>query len=357
VHLRALALALLCAAPTLATPIEPLLSAHGWGHPSRLPALDRVAAQLTTRLAQGADQATATAHLTFLLAHEGIADAIVTPFTVRHQTPEQLQQTLPGLLPRLSRQQPPTHFGFHQQTSGAQTITAAVLIHRGITFAPPLPRSATPGTVLKLTGTLRRGYYRPRIIVAPPNQPIRERPAWTTQRQAQINLYLDAGPGVYGVEVLANSQHGPVALANQRLYVGVPPPPRPVVHLRPTGGGLHTLRALLDVHRQHQRLPALRPHAGLQAIAQAHANELAGGATLDHASPNTGTLATRLRAAHVPAWLSAENLAHAPDAHAAWRAFLDSPGHARNLVLPQLTHLGLARAGQHWVLAMAAIAP
>lgn len=372
-----------------------LLAHHGFAAPARLPDLDAVAAELGRRLAGsaggavGADPQTAAAHLRFVLSRAAVGDAEVVPFVVPLRapragpgeapdaTPGEVAAGAPGgwarhgaqvwapLLARLDRQRPPTHLGLAwlphaggapgPDRADAGTL-AAVLVHRGLSLDAPLPEALPVGSRFRLAGDLRPGYFRPWVVVAPPGQPILQRPAWTESRRAEVNLYFDAGPGVYGVEVLAESQAGPVVLLNQRVYVGVAPPTRPTVVLRPEAGrGAHDLWARVDAWRTAAGLLPLQPHPDLSAAAVAHAAELARTGRLSHASADTGTLKTRLRARGLKPRLAAENLAEAADAGAAFAAFLDSPGHARNLLLPELTHGAAAVQGRFWVLTLAAL--
>ena len=350
-----LAAVILLAAPP---PVDALLAAHGLGHPERTARLDAVAAGLAARLggATAPDPHTATGHLGWLMHRQGLGDAVVYPFTLRHRDAAAVAPALARLVAGIDRKQPPTHLGWATRTVAGEQVTALVLVHRGVRFDAPLPQTAAVGAVLKLKGALRRGYYRPRVVVQPPAGAIRERPAWTTARELEVNVYLDAGPGPYGVEVIADSVDGPVVLVNHRVYAGEAPPARPTVKLAPADADTawHLL-ALVQRHRAAAGLPALKPHGVLVRIAGEHAADLARRGRLTHRSPASGTLRTRLKAAGLATGLSAENLAQAPHARAALEAFRRSPGHARNLLLPQMTHAGVARLGDLWVLAMAAL--
>lgn len=366
-----LAFGLLGAPPGFAAPVpllgapsitvERLLEAHGWGAPQRDERLDAVAAELAWRLAGPVDgpvPPALDAHLAHILAVHGISDAQVYPFTVRYRASEGLAGELPGLLGRLDRRLPPTHFGVGSHGIGATVTTTVLLVHRGVDFGGPLPRIVEQGAIVPLSGRLRRGYFRPRVLVAPPGDaPVRERPAWATDRRVEVGLYFDAGPGVYGIEVVADSQYGPVVLDNHRVYVGVRPPDHPTVAIKPTGARIGdrstTLARAINGWRVGRGRKALALDPDLNAVAARHAEELAARRSLVHASPDTGTLITRLRAKGLVFERVAENLAEAADPDAALQAFLDSPGHKRNLMLPGLTHMGVAAVGRYYVVAMA----
>ncbi|MCB9541926.1 MAG: CAP domain-containing protein [Myxococcales bacterium] len=340
--------------------VERLLDAHGWGVPARDPALDAAAAALAARLAGPVDGAVGEvsgATLAFVLAEAGVGDAQVHPYTVRYRASEALDERLPALLSRLDRRLPPTHYGVGSHGIGSTVTTTWLVVHRGVAFDPAPPRTAPPGSLLPLRGELRRGYFKPRVLVAPPGgAPVRVRPAWAAERAVEVTLYFDAGPGTYGVEVVAESQYGPVVLYNRPIHVGVEPPARPVVRLGPAVGAQEpgaALVGLINRHRAERGLGPLVAHPALGAVAAEHAAELARRRSLLHASPDTGTLATRLRAQGFVFERIAENLADAADPRAALQAFLDSPGHARNLLLPGLTHVGVGVEGRFFAVALA----
>lgn len=350
--------------PALRAPsitVERLLETHGWGGPQRDARLDAVAGELAFRLAGPVDgpvPAAIDAHLAHILASHGVSDAQVYPFTVRYRASEGLASKLPGLLGRLDRRLPPTHFGVGSHGIGSTVTTTVLLVHRGVEFADPLPRAIGPGTILPLSGELRRGYFRPRVLVAPPGDaPVRERPAWAADRRVEVALYFDAGPGVYGIEVVADSQYGPVVLDNHRIYVGIDPPAHPTLALQPTAQATQDRAAALaraiNGWRRARGRTALTIDPDLSAVAAHHADEVAARRSLLHGSPDTGTLITRLRARGVRFERVAENLAEAADPQTALRAFLDSPGHKRNLMLRDLSHMGVAVVGRFYVVAMA----
>ncbi len=334
------------------------LSAHGWGRPARSPTLDGVAAELAARLAGPVGEAPPVggrAHLDFLLAEAGVTDAQIEALTVRHRDAGGFEARLPGLLGRLDRRHPPTHLGLATRAADGALTSTVLLVHRGATLDAPLPQRAPPDTTLAVRGALRRGYFAPRVLVAPPRGPVRELPARTPTRRLDATVALDAGPGIYGVEIVADSEAGPVVLHNARIYVGVGPPALPVVRLRPAPGDAAPAAALADLiarHRATLGLPPLIWHPALADIAREHARDLARAGTLAHTLPDTGTLVTRVRARGLRARWVAENLAVADDAGAALAAFLHSPGHARNLALPGLSHLGIGVEGRYYVVAL-----
>jgi tetratricopeptide (TPR) repeat protein len=96
---------------------------------------------------------------------------------------------------------------------------------------------------------------------------------------------------------------------------------------------------------------ALEIHPVLELIAQHHSEELAAAELVGHDSPVFGIGFTeRLRHACAAPTFSAENVARVGEPMAAVAAFLDSPGHRRNLLDPryQQVGIGLAQRAREW---------
>lgn len=342
-------LALLLGAPG----IESLLAAHGWGRPQRTPSLDEAAAALARRVDLQADGQIAAGQLRFVLEEAGVVDAQVVPFVATRPAQR------PTLLTRLDRRAPPTHLGVARIERDGQRIEAALLVHRGFRSDAPLPRAQTAGA-FSVSGTLRPGYFSPRLIVAPPARAVRDRPVAAAGRRVSGVVRLDAGPGIYRVELVAESQYGPVVLVNHRVFVDVPVPQRPTVRLRPPtdfDAPALLLTAWINDLRQHNRRLPLAVHPRLVEVAARHAADLRAQGRLAHFSADSGSLTTRLKAAGVATRRVAENLAEADDPRGAIRALLDSPGHKRNLLLRDMTHIGVGVSGRYYAVVLARISP
>lgn len=356
-------------APSQAGPnlsFQSLLSQHGYADVRADAALSEAAAALLARLGgEEVDPQTASAHLKWLLARRGIADVQVRPF-VRHTSGPlpaatggwgEAQRTalISAVAPAISqidRRRPPTHFGLALR---GQSL-ALLLVHRGFVADAAIPQSPAPDATVRLSGALRPGYFAPWVMWAAPGRAIERLSLSAADRRIDRTFTFDAGPGIYGLELLADSQEGPVVLLNQRLYVGVEPPSQPVVILRPDRSAqAHVLWRQVQDWRLAAGLSPLVPVAALHQVAQGHAESLARAGRLSHVSADSGNLRSRLARVGIFPTLAAENLAHAPDAHSAFAAFLESPGHAQNLLLPQINAGGVAVHRDYWVLALAAL--
>src|SRR5690606_5615224 len=95
-----------------------------------------------------------------------------------------------------------------------------------------------------------------------------------------------------------------------------------------------TLTAMLNAARASEALPQLRRDPRLDAVAQAHARQMAKRGTLAH-DAGDGDPEARLEAAGIDVGegdVVGENVAHAGSAASAHRALWASPSHRANLV-------------------------
>ena len=343
--------------------LESLLSAHGWGPVSVDQSVVRAANELARRIGRsrrGREPNALGKTVQFLMAKHDLSDATVTPFIMHHHKSQNGHDQIARVLARLERRTPPTHYGVGQHTGADRATTVILLVHRGVVLKQPLPRALSLGEKIVVKGRLRRGYFRPRVLIAPPHgRPVHERPAWTAKRSVEAEIETAFGTGPYGIEIVADSQYGPVVLNNHIAYVGVEAPQMPVVRLTAPHrsesqvGEKGRLLSALNRHRSEHGVSVLQEDNRLTQAALEHATEMARRKTVSHTSPNTGNLVMRLRGLGLDPVAVAENLAEASDASAAMHAFQDSPGHARNLILPGMTHVGIAVVGRYYAITLA----
>ena len=132
-----------------------------------------MALEITTLLGEsqaGDDPESAGGHLRFVASKYRISDQQITPMTIRHQTEADLLNHFPKLINRLERRFKPTHFGIGQHRGPRGITSTILLIHRGFETSSSPSSQTVPGDHVALSGRLRRGYFRPRLIVSPPSQ-------------------------------------------------------------------------------------------------------------------------------------------------------------------------------------------
>ena len=339
-----------------------LLEKHGWGQVRQDPSLTDAAQEMATVFGEsieGGEPDSAGGHLRFVLEKYSISDVHVIPFTVRHQARKDALNHFPRLLARLERRLAPTHMGVGSHMGPGGWTTTILLVHRGVELASPLPGTAKHGARLRVAGVVRRGYFKSRLLISTPHLAgVQESPEFRRNRRVEVDVHFNAGPGRYDLEIVADSQYGPVVLNKRSVYVGVPAPKLPLIRLKPPIRGSQVddpaerLMSMVNAHRVSHQVRPLVWDEQLAKVSREHAAEMSRRRVLAHGSPNTGTLVTRLRRAGVSVSAVAENLAEAGDEGSAFRAFLDSPGHARNLLLPGMTHMGIGVVGRYYALTL-----
>ena len=352
------------ASPNLS--LEKSLENHGWGrvtYESRLADAARELGQIIAHSESGIDPDALGQRLAFTLARHHVVDAQFVPFTVGPISDPDIKPLIPTLLSRLNHREPPTHYGHFVYSSDDKYFVTILLIHRGAALSGTLPRKASLDENVHIVGRLERGYYQPRLIVHSPLDGFTEQPDDRHGRNFGFEFGFEHGPGPYRLEVVAGSQYGPVVLVQHTIHVQQPVPKLPLIKLHPrtkTGTANAPVTRMLELinsHRVIHGLPPLNKNTDLMEIAQGHAEELSKRQSLSHASPESGTLTTRVRKRGLAPALVAENLANASSPEAAFRSFQGSPGHARNLLIDDLTDVGVGHIGRYFVVTLASILP
>jgi uncharacterized protein YkwD len=129
-------------------------------------------------------------------------------------------------------------------------------------------------------------------------------------------------------------------LGNARLVADPPPPPA-----QPAADPAAEVVASANVTRAAAGLPPLTMHPSLQQAALGHSRDQAARNTMSHTGSDGSTVGDRLTAAGYLWWTCAENVASGyATPSAVMDAWLASAGHRRNIVNPDVVHVGVAVA-------------
>lgn len=128
--------------------------------------------------------------------------------------------------------------------------------------------------------------------------------------------------------------------------------PAPVAQQTQTGGSAATV---VNGIRAGANVPGVTRSRVLDGVAKAHANDMATNNFFGHTGSNGSNVAQRVKAAGYKWCAVSENVATGYSAQAraieSWRVL---SGHYRNMVNPKARDFGLARAGNYWVMVLAA---
>ena len=98
---------------------------------------------------------------------------------------------------------------------------------------------------------------------------------------------------------------------------------------------------LINQARAEAHLPALAYDERLSETARAHSEDMFENKYFAHDSPTVGNLAERMAKAGIKAKKFSENIADNQDLLAAHQELMDSPGHRKDILDPDLTRVGV----------------
>jgi hypothetical protein len=104
---------------------------------------------------------------------------------------------------------------------------------------------------------------------------------------------------------------------------------------------------IISQYRAEHGLGPLRLDPTLMRLAAEHSRRQADRDTMSHALPGEGSFSSRIAAGGFQASMAAENVAAGQDSFAeVFRAWQKSPGHNKNMLLPNISLMGIAVAVQ-----------
>ena len=247
------------------------------------------------------------------------------------------------------RRAAPTHYGLAVTgTTGAQRA-GLIFVRRGAELSR-FPKMLETGDGFLLNGRLAKGLKKPSLLVAAPNGHVSE---YTPRYEHGIFWHLvrfGEGPGRYIVEVQAVDRYGAQVLSLMEVHAVAHGEPLkvPVTRLRPpprepesTEAAENRALQLINRSRKQAGLAQLAGSARAAAEARSHAKDMALRGFFGHVSPTRGGLSRRLKRAGLSVSLARENVAIAPSPEWAHTELLRSPSHLRNILDPDVTHVGV----------------
>jgi uncharacterized protein YkwD len=236
--------------------------------------------------------------------------------------------------------------------AGAASSILVVVAAEPLVEIDPPPRWLPQEAVLTFGGRLLPGFVGLRALLADPSGGVREI-AVTVDAAGRFRgaLPIGSAPGRYVFELTAErGDRGPLVLYLLSIELSSSPPPEPGADAGEVGAtsepsaAEERMAALVAQFRAERGLPALRRDAALDAVARAHAEDMARNGFFGHVSPTRGDLDDRLRAGRANLARAGENLAFGPSAEAAFGSLLESPAHRANFLDPTFDRFGLAAA-------------
>lgn len=285
------------------------------------------------------------------LRNRGVTDAAMVPFSAigsAKEVPAGLLQFLDNGV-ALNRY---THFGLGVAISqDRQKVITTLLIGRRPARLDPLPVCPETGSRFTLQARLREDYNYPRMLLGLPKGGVESEDLLYEAGVWRGTVKLDAGRGIYQLELIVQGPSGPAVAALVPLYVGVAPDALPVVRGRPAparynnpGESERALMQLINQARAKQNLPPLQLDEQLSVVAREHSLQLLVDRHAVHRTAASGALADRLQKRNVVFMRALENVALGSSPEAAHERILESPGHRLNVLDPGVQRLGVGVA-------------
>lgn len=216
----------------------------------------------------------------------------------------------------------------------------------------PLARVANLRQTIHIRGHLRAAWHEISAIVLRPDGTLDTVQPTINGDDVQVAIETGNRIGALEMQLVGTGPEGPGKLVQVRIDVGQYPPREASFQLAPDESAIQTADAasayaftLVNRDRKEHGLPALQWDLQLAGIAREHSADMRDHNFFAHQSPSTGLHVDRLRAAGYRSVASAENLAHNVSLFEAERGLMHSLGHRRNLLDPDVTHIGLGVAG------------
>lgn len=252
-------------------------------------------------------------------------------------------------------------------TGEAPQATVVVLLSRRLLLVGPVPRQRPSGSQLMLTGTTQdKTISRITVSARCPAGSVVQRRVLLDHGHFMAAIPVGRTPGDLQLELLVERGKGPEVAATFPVQVLPVPALKDVTaegHVAPQEAAPATPRAqrstaghaagtsqvadllalVWGVRASHTLgLPTVSQQ--LMLVAQQHADDMAQHHFFAHVSPTTQDVTHRLKALHEPYMHVVENIAADADLPSAFAQWQQSPGHLRNLLDPQVDHIGVGLA-------------
>ena len=308
--------------------------------------IDAACRSTTEALIGAGDLGAVASHLRLELQREQITDVSYLPFT--------FQMTLTGSVPgdvldfirRETRDRGVTHIGVGAARMRGQKVLVTAVLLRRLSLLSAFPRQVKEGSRHLLWVRPGSAMIRnPHALLASPDGQTEDIQATRTSRGLEVPLFFNKGKGRYVLQVLAEDTYGVQVTNQMEVWVGQPamrvekPLPEAEWGTSPKTQEAQ-LFELVNRYRQRHGLRPLALSSQLAESARSHSKDMRDGHFFGHRSPRRGELGqrtTEIRGLQTVA----ENIAMSVSITWAHDGLVSSPSHRRNLLNPDMTHLGI----------------
>jgi len=248
--------------------------------------------------------------------------------------------------------------GLAAQADSRRGHALGVVIAEALAELEPLPSQVEPGTRLSFRARLLVPATHAELSVLEPRGLPRALGVKLEGDRVSADFYVDT-LGTHRLQLMVDRQGGPEPALEAWVGVGQALPTRPLAGPAPGEAAgraasfpHEALAAMLNAARLEEGVPELKRDAGLDRIAQAHADGMRDRRLLAH-DLGDGSPLWRVQEAQLGSRATGENLARAGTLVGAHRAIWASPSHRANLLAPHFDSVGIGVArdalGEWWV--------
>lgn len=241
--------------------------------------------------------------------------------------------------------------GVHKQIFPPGRWVTFIFAERGA-MLDEFPKIVEPGETYQLSGEVLPGYDNPGLLVTTPFGQVRQ---WTVGSDRQGNFHaevpFDEGPGEYLLELTFDSPNGPKVGGLFPVSAGGRHPESYSIWQN-SGYQVNTepeqvedaAVILINRDRDRFRLPPVTASKVLSRLARQYSEEMRNGKFLAHVSPEGKDLRARLKDMDIPYVKALENVSVGYSIDGIEAGLMNSPGHRRNILDPEVNQVGVGVA-------------
>jgi len=288
--------------------------------------------------ADGGEASSVAVLAEFHARHLGLSDTGLQLVLLPRAPLSQLTEALAQAVFLRVADRPVTHYGV-----AFDDERLALLLSRRGAALEPIPRHIDVGTPIAVRGTVAVASGPVQVEYVDPDG---RRHRLPVARADGLHVRVPTErAGRYVVEVVAGLAGQQEVLARMPIYAGVAPPQQ--LSIRPRAGApqlgkvASELRRMLDHSRHAAQLPSLSALPSLTALAVHHAIALRDRAFVGYGPPSPRTPIERVREAGFGTGLVLDNTGRGMSAADLHARFAADAGLRRNMLSPELTHVGI----------------
>jgi uncharacterized protein YkwD len=241
--------------------------------------------------------------------------------------------------------------GVHKQIFPPGRWVTFIFAERGA-LLDEFPKIVDPGETYQISGEVLPGYYNPGVLVTTPYGEVNQYNMVTDYRgNFRAEVAFNGGPGEYLVEMTFDSPNGPKVGGLFPVSAGGRHPESYSiwqnsgyqVYAEPDQAEQAGV-SLINRDRQRFRQPTVTENPVLSRLARQYSEEMRNGKFLSHVTPEGKDLRERLEEMGIPYVRALENVSVGYSIDGIEAGLMNSPGHRRNILDPDVNQVGVGVA-------------